>query len=51
VSGNDELTIRPLRRGDLETIFQPDGRWHGEERLERQGRGEVYVAVAERGSA
>jgi hypothetical protein len=39
--------IRPLRRGDLRLIFSPTTKRFGEEWLERQSEGEMYVAVAE----
>lgn len=40
-------TIRPLRRSDLEPLFDQRSRHFGEEWLVRQAAGEIQVAVAE----
>ena len=42
-----QLTIRPLCACDLDRIFGPRSRPHGEEWRARQARAEVYIAVAE----
>jgi ribosomal protein S18 acetylase RimI-like enzyme len=42
-----ELEIRRLQSDDLDRIFSPGGRPHGEWWLERQRQSEVHVAVAE----
>jgi hypothetical protein len=42
-----ELTIRPLRPSDLDRLFDDRSRQFGENWLERQATGEVYIAVAE----
>lgn len=42
-----ELTIRPLHRRDLDRLFNAKSRQFGEDWLERQEGGEVYIAVAE----
>jgi hypothetical protein len=47
VEKNIEPAIRALRLPDLELIFSSETRPFGREWLERQMRGEVYVAVAE----
>lgn len=42
-----KIAIRPLRAKDLAVLFDNRSRPNGAEWIERQERGEVYVAVAE----
>jgi ribosomal protein S18 acetylase RimI-like enzyme len=42
-----KIAIRPLRADDLRRLFHDRSRPYGEQWIRRQGRSEVYVAVAE----